>query len=179
MARRRRAGRGRGRPQPALAAAGAARRAGRHGPRERSTRFLAEEPTATSRVDHARAVASLPDDAAKAWAWGRFTGAEDVPNYELQATGQGMWLPGPGAPHDAVRRAVLRRPAHHDLAPLGLGAGRRGVLVLPDHLAGRRAPCTWPSRLAGDESLDLSLRRQLRVMADELQRRLTARAVPA
>jgi aminopeptidase N len=33
--------------------------------------------------------------------------------------------------------------------------------------------------LAGDETLDLSLRRQLRVMADELQRRLVTRSVPA
>ena len=40
-------------------------------------------------------------------------------------------------------------------------------------------PCDRAARLAGDETLDLSLRRQLRVMADELQRRLRAREVPA
>ena len=55
---------------------------------------LAAEPTAISRVEHARATASLPEAEAKAWAWRRFLGEEDVPNYELEATGLGMWRPG-------------------------------------------------------------------------------------
>jgi len=55
---------------------------------------LAAEPTAISRVEHARATASLPDAEAKAWAWRRFLGEEDVPNYELEATGLGMWRYG-------------------------------------------------------------------------------------
>ena len=82
------------RPQPALAVARAAGRPGRHGPRGARPSSWPRSPPPRRRVDHARAVASLPDDEAKAWAWGRFTGAEDVPNYELQATGQGMWVPG-------------------------------------------------------------------------------------
>jgi aminopeptidase N len=55
---------------------------------------LAAEPTAVSRVEHARALASLPDAEAKAWAWARFRGEVDVPNYELTATGHGMWRHG-------------------------------------------------------------------------------------
>ena len=41
---------------------------------------LDAEPTAVSRVEHSRAMASLPDAEAKAWAWQRFTGEVDVPN---------------------------------------------------------------------------------------------------
>ncbi|MFC4785130.1 aminopeptidase N [Nocardioides sp. MAHUQ-72] len=55
---------------------------------------LEAEPTARSRVEHTRATASLPDADAKAWAWARFTGEVDVPNYELEAAGTGMWRTG-------------------------------------------------------------------------------------
>ena len=130
-------------------------------------RLLAEEPTATSRVDHARAVASLPDDAAKAWAWSRFTGAEDVPNYELQATGQGMWVPG----QEHLTTPYVER----FFADLPSTPSHRSGWVLADAACWffpltSRDPGTvrLADRLAGDESLDLSLRRQLRVMADEL-----------
>lgn len=141
-------------------------------------RFLADEPTATSRVDHARAVASLPDDAAKAWAWGRFTGAEDVPNYELQATGQGMWLPD----QEHLTTPYVER----FFTDLPETPSHRTGWVLADAACWffpitSRDPATvdQADRLAGDESLDLSLRRQLRVMADELQRRQGARSVSA
>ena len=60
-------------------------------------RALDAEPTARSRVEHTRAMASLPDAEAKAWAWQRFTGEVDVPNYELEAAGLGMWRGRPGA----------------------------------------------------------------------------------
>ncbi len=141
-------------------------------------RCLADEPTATSRVDHARAVASLPDEAAKAWAWGRFTGAESVPNYELQATGQGMWRPG----HEHLTSPYVER----FFADLPETTSHRTGWVLADAACWffpitSRDPATVAraERLAGDESLDTSLRRQLRVMADELQRRQGARTVTA
>jgi aminopeptidase N len=141
-------------------------------------RFLADEPTATSRVDHARAVASLPDDAAKAWAWGRFTGAEDVPNYELQATGQGMWLPG----QEHLTTPYVER----FFAELPSTTKHRSGWVLADAAcwffpitSTDPATVQLADRLAGDETLDLSLRRQLRVMSDELRRRLDVRSVPA
>ena len=55
---------------------------------------LAQAPDAESTVDHARARSSLPDAAAKEWAWRRFVGEERVPNYELEATGAGFWRRG-------------------------------------------------------------------------------------
>ena len=61
---------------------------------ELDARARRRSPTARSRVEHTRAVASLPDAEAKAWAWQRFTGEVDVPNYELEAAGLGMWRGG-------------------------------------------------------------------------------------
>ena len=55
---------------------------------------LDEAPDAESKVDHAQARASLPDPEAKSWAWRRFVGEELVPNYELEATGNGFWRRG-------------------------------------------------------------------------------------
>jgi aminopeptidase N len=62
--------------------------------REELDAALAAEPTAKSRVEHARAVASLPDREAKAWAWARFTGEAPAANYELEACGTGLWRHG-------------------------------------------------------------------------------------
>ena len=59
--------------------------------RDELQRRFDAEPTARSRVEHARALASLPDAEAKAWAWRRFRGEDPVPNYELEAAGLGMW----------------------------------------------------------------------------------------
>ena len=47
-----------------------------------------------SQVEHAKALASIPDAEAKAWAWERFTGEVEVPNYELEAIGLGLWQVG-------------------------------------------------------------------------------------
>ncbi len=55
---------------------------------------LADEVTAVSQVEHAKALAALPDAAAKSWAWARFTGEVEVPNYELEAIGLGVWQVG-------------------------------------------------------------------------------------
>ncbi len=60
-------------------------------PREKLDAALDAEPTAVSRVEHTRAVASMPTAEAKEFAFERFTGAVAVPNYELRAAGQGMW----------------------------------------------------------------------------------------
>ncbi len=52
---------------------------------------LARQPTAAARVAHAGAAASLPTAEAKQRAWDLFTGAVDVPNYDLEAAGNGLW----------------------------------------------------------------------------------------
>jgi aminopeptidase N len=60
----------------------------------RLDRELEAEPTASARVNHAGAHASLPDAEAKAWAWSAFTGETDLPNYELEAAGVSFWRAG-------------------------------------------------------------------------------------
>ena len=92
---------------------------------------LDAEPTARSRVEHTRAIASLPDAEAKAWAWQRFTGEVDVPNYELEAAGLGMWRGGQEdltAPY--VERYFADLPDDRRGAQR-LGAGRRHRVLLP------------------------------------------------
>ncbi|WP_310530020.1 aminopeptidase N [Nocardioides sp.] len=138
---------------------------------------LADEPTAVSTVQHARAVASLPCLEAKAWAWDRFIGVEDVPNYELQASGQGMWQPG----QESLTDAYVDR--FFDELP-GTASRRAGWLLadaacwffpltsLTDETVARS------EALAGDPSLDHSLRRTLAIMADELRRRIAVRSKP-
>ncbi|EON24015.1 aminopeptidase N [Nocardioides sp. CF8] len=136
---------------------------------------LAEETTAVSTVEHARAVASLPTPESKQWAWDRFVGAVDAPSYELQACGQGMWRPGQEAltesyverffdelPHTAsVRSGWLLASAACWFFPL---------TSLTDETVARA------EELARAESLDSSLRRQLAIMADEVRRRIAVRS---
>ena len=141
---------------------------------------LASEPTARSRVEHARAMASLPDAEAKAWAWQRFTGEVDVPNYELEATGLGMWRVG----HEALTEEYAERY----FAELPDTVGVRSGWLLAD-----AAEAFFPMTSLTDrtlararalidlEGLDPSLRRQVVDRTDELARRIAVRrayAVP-
>ncbi|QWF24511.1 aminopeptidase N [Nocardioides sp. LMS-CY] len=139
---------------------------------------LDAEPTGHSRVEHMKALVSLPTAEAKAHAWSVFTGALDVPNYELEAAGLGMWRGGQEellAPYVdryfdelpdtvAVRSGWVLADATEFFFP---------VTPLSDSTLGRARA------LAADESLDLSVRRRLADCADDLARRLaTARAYP-
>ncbi|PUA79268.1 aminopeptidase N [Nocardioides currus] len=136
---------------------------------------LAAEPTAVSTIQHARAVASLPDAEAKAWAWDRFLGVVDVPNYELQSAGQGMWQPG----QEEITAAYVDR-FFADLP--GTASHRSGWLL--SEAAGWFFPLTALTEdvvarseaLAADEGLETSLRRQLAVLADEVRRRIAVRS---
>ncbi len=135
---------------------------------------LDDEPTARSRVEHARALASLPDAAAKRWAWERFRGEEPVPNYELEATGLGMWRHGQ---EDLTAPYVAR---YFEELP---GA----VNVFSGWVLADLAQWFFPSTSLESETLDraqalidrgdldLSLRRRVTDQTDELRRRLDIR----
>jgi aminopeptidase N len=135
---------------------------------------LDAEPTAVSRVEHSRAMASLPDAEAKAWAWQRFTGEVDVPNYELEAAGLGMWRHG----QTELTAAYVDR----FFADLPGTVEKRSGWLLAD-AAESFFPMTSLSdetlararALSDDETLDLSLRRRLVDDADELAHRLAIR----
>ncbi len=55
---------------------------------------FAAHPSSTARVEHTRAVASLPDAAAKEWAWSRFTSGDEHGGHEVEAAGLGLWCTG-------------------------------------------------------------------------------------
>ena len=139
--------------------------------REELADALAAEPTAISRVEHARAMASLPDEEAKAWAWSRFLGEVDVPNYELKATGLGMWRHGQGFVTDAyVDRFFEELP--------GTLALRSGWLVADaaehffPHTSLREETVAQALAFAADPTIKAVLRRPVADAADVLARNL-------
>jgi aminopeptidase N len=137
---------------------------------------LAAEPTAVAKVSLAVALAALPDEEAKSWAWDRFTGAVAVPNYELYAAGDGMWQRGQEhltAPYvdrffaeitstAEVRSGyVLAQSAHSFFPSLSVDA----------------ATVSRADRLLENDDVDAGLRRALVDEADDLRRALQARQV--
>ena len=140
---------------------------------------LAAEPTAVAQVNHTCAMASLPTAEAKAYAWSRFTGEVDVPNYELEAAGIGMWRFG----QEELTEPYVER--YFDDLPAT-------VSVRTGWMLAEAAEYFFPStsltdrtlnrarELIGDESLDVSIRRRLVDEADGLERKLAVkRAYPA
>jgi aminopeptidase N len=134
-------------------------------------RRLEAEPTGAARVHHALARASRPDAEAKAWAWSCFTGEVDLPNYELEAAGVGMWRGG----QEQVTEPYVERY----FAELPDTVRVRSGWVLAD-AAEQFFPRTSLTRetlaraqaLAADGELDLSIRRRLSDQADTLERKL-------
>ncbi len=132
---------------------------------------LDAEPTARSRVEHTRAVASLPDAEAKAWAWTRFTGEVDVPNYELEAAGLGMWR--------RSQRPILEGYVDRYFAEVPATAELRSGWVLAD-----AAQAFFPTVFEDDDTLakarallaldsfDPAMRRRIIDQTDELERRI-------
>jgi aminopeptidase N len=135
---------------------------------------LDAEPTARSRVEHTRAVASLPDSDAKAWAWQRFTGEVDVPNYELEAAGLGMWRGG--------QEHLLAPYVERYFTDVAGTAAVRSGWVLAD-AAAAFFPTTSDTeetlasarRLLALDDLDPSLRRRVADLTDDLERRIAVR----
>ena len=134
-------------------------------------RQLEAEPTGVARVRHAGAHASLPDAAAKAWAWGCFTGETTLPNYELEAVGLGFWRGG---------QAELTAPyVERYFADLPDTVKVRSGWVLAEAVADffPRTSMTQETldraeALIADGDLDLSIRRRLVDEADTLKRKL-------
>ncbi|PRZ43132.1 membrane alanyl aminopeptidase [Antricoccus suffuscus] len=142
--------------------------------RDDLAKALEVDSTARAIVEHTRAVASLPDAEAKDWAWRRFTGEDDVPNYELEAAGTAMWRTG----QESLTEPYVERY----FAELPGTVAVRSGWVLAD-AAGWFFPITSLSpgtldqcrALIQTEGLEGSLRRTVVDMTDELERRLAVR----
>ncbi|MFT4289313.1 aminopeptidase N [Nocardioides sp.] len=130
------------------------------------------DPAADARVQHTRALCSLPDQAAKAYAWSVFTGETDLPNYEVEAAGIGMW----SGPAEVTAPYVDRYFA--DLA--GTAAVRSGWVLADAAEFFFPATSLTPETLARAEALaerlDGPLRRRVADVADTLRRQLAVKA---
>jgi aminopeptidase N len=135
---------------------------------------LDAEPTGESRVAHMQAAVSLPTAEAKALAWDVFTGRRDVPNYELEAAGLGMWRGG----QEELTAPYVDR--YFDELPDTVRVRSGWVLADATEFF---FPVTSLSEttldrarlLASDTALDLSVRRRLGDAADDLARKLAIR----
>ena len=135
---------------------------------------LAEDNDAKSQLAHAWCHARLPDPGAKAWAWQRFTGEATATNYEIEATGTGMWQRGQEdllAPYAERYFEEL-----HGTASVRAGWGLAGaarffypITVMTEGTLART------DALLADPALDPSLRRVLVDAGDELRSRLECR----
>jgi aminopeptidase N len=144
--------------------------------REELDRTLADEPTTVARVEHTRAVASLPTAEAKAFAWERFIGAVDVPNYELEAAGLGMWRGG----QEHLTRPYVDRYFAELPATVEVRSG--WVLALaaeafyPLSHADEHTLGLAQALLADPDALPPSVRKRVVDMTDETARRIAIRA---
>ncbi|HSE07972.1 MAG TPA: aminopeptidase N [Nocardioidaceae bacterium] len=136
--------------------------------------WLDRERTTKAAVDHVQALSSLPDAEAKVFAWSHFTGEREASNYAIEAAGRGMWRRGQEDLTDAyVSRYFSELPGTVKV---------RSGWVLADaardffpRLAVDRPTVERAQALAGEESLDLSLRRALVDSTDDLERAVRAR----
>ena len=140
---------------------------------------LAAAPSTSTRVEHTRARAALPDAGAKAFAWDRFTGATRVTSYEVVAAGGGLWRPGQ---QDLTAPYVERFAA--DLA--AAGAAHTGwsladaVLAFYPVTHVEEHTVTMAHAVIADDDLPGPVRRKVVDATDDLACRLALhRAFPA
>ena len=127
-----------------------------------------------SQVEHAKAMAALPDAEAKAWAWQRFTGEVEVPNYELEAIGIGMWQVGQEHLTDPyVDRYFDELPATAEVRS-GQMLARATQVFYPRWSATEETVARAHALLARDD-VDSTIRRELVDETWDLERRLAIR----
>ncbi|MFB7270248.1 aminopeptidase N [Streptomyces sp. NPDC056244] len=135
---------------------------------------LDRDPSATGQEGAAHCRAALPDPAAKADAWARLFGSDDLSNYLFTATAKGFWQPEQA---ELVEEYIAR--FYPDATAL---ADRRGPVIA--EAAGRYA---FPAHAVDEESLRLgqnhlatapmipALHRRLTDQLDDLRRALKVR----
>ncbi|QXE37393.1 aminopeptidase N [Streptomyces sp. GMY02] len=122
---------------------------------------LDRDPSATGQEGAAHCRAALPDPAAKADAWARLFGSDDLSNYLFTATAKGFWQPEQA---ELVEEYIAR--FYPDATAL---ADRRGPAIA--EAAGRYA---FPVHAVDEESLRLGLHHLATApMIPALHRRLT------
>jgi aminopeptidase N len=136
--------------------------------------WLDRETTAQAKVDHTRALASLPDEEAKAFAWDRFSGAVSASNYELEAAGLGMWQRG----QEDLTVPYVERYFTDVAGTVDVRSGWMLADAARDffpRLSLSRSTVEAAERVLSDDTLDAGLRRALADEADDLSRALRVR----
>ena len=136
--------------------------------------WLEREPTAEAKADLSQALASLPDEQAKAWAWDRFTGAVDVPNYELYAAGSGLWQRGQEHLTAPYVDRYFAEAKDTVTVRAGLALTEAASCFFPV-LAVDQRTVELAERALADDGLDSGLRRTLADATDDLARGLRVR----
>ncbi|MEV7679285.1 aminopeptidase N [Streptomyces sp. NPDC088341] len=135
---------------------------------------LARDPSATGQEGAARCRAALPDPAAKAEAWTRLFGSDDLSNYLFTATAKGFWQPEqaelvqeyvPRFYPEAVALAARRGPAIAEAA---------GRYAFPVHAIDEETLRLGQECLDGTDMIP-ALRRKLADQLDDLRRALKVR----
>ncbi len=137
-------------------------------------KHLDQETTTQALVSYTRALSSLPDEEAKAYAWARFTGAAAASNYEIEAAGLGMW---------DVRQSEVTAPyVSRYFAEVAGTAAIRAGWALSDtarmffpRLAVQAKTVEAAQQVLADRSLDASLRRVLADQTDDLSKAVRVR----
>ncbi len=135
---------------------------------------LDRDVTAVSTVAHVRALASLPDATAKAFAWAHFLGDVDAPNYEVEAAGVGMWQVGQEQLTAAYVDRYFRELPGTTKVREGWMLGDVALVFFPLTALSQDTLAAAQGLLASD-TLDPALRRAVVDSADELERRLAIR----
>jgi aminopeptidase N len=119
-------------------------------------------------------MASRPTAEAKTWAWQRFTGEVSVPNYELEATGLGLWQPGQ---EELTTPYVDRYFAELPAAPRVHSGWVLGDVTESFIPKSSLTPVTGaPGTPRGDrDGVEHTIRRKLVDDTDELRRRIAVR----
>jgi len=136
--------------------------------------WLDQETTAEARVGHTRALASLPDEEAKEFAWDRFSGAAEASNYELEAAGLGMWHVG----QEQLTAPYVARYFEEVAGTVDLRSGwllADAARCFFPRLAIQQSTVDRAERVLADETLDRSLHRALVDETDNLSRDLRVR----
>ena len=136
--------------------------------------WLARETTTQAKVHLIRCLSSLPDEAAKQYAWERFTGAVPATPYEIEAAGLGLWQPGQEQVTDPYLDRYFAEVAGTVELRSGWMLAEAARLFFP-WTAVRRSTLDASERVLDDQTLDPSLRRTLVDRTDDLRRDVVAR----
>ncbi|MFN8081919.1 MAG: aminopeptidase N [Kineosporiaceae bacterium] len=139
--------------------------------RDELDRRYRDEPSARAEIALAGCLAALPEDAAKAWAWRRFTGEVAASNYVVTAAGAGMHQWGQQEFTDPYLRPYFEVVASTAECRSGWALAEAAGSFFPRTTSNRTA-LQLADELAARPEVDRAVARVVLDQADDLRRRL-------